>query len=98
MNVLRYLLILPLLFCSVAWSADYSESMKARLGDVLAAKDAGSVGEGVDGFLHLRDAGNEFARKLLEAENADRRLLFQDLASKTGGEVADVAQIGRAHV
>ena len=42
------------LFTPLVW-ADYTDRMKARLPDVLYAKDAGTVGEGVDGFLHLRN-------------------------------------------
>ena len=71
--------------------ADFSDSMKARLGDLVAAKDAGSIGEGVDGYVHLRDSGNAAARKLVDAENADRKKLFISLAGKTGGTVQAVA-------
>jgi uncharacterized protein YdbL (DUF1318 family) len=73
-------------------TADYSDRMKARLSEVVAAKDAGSVGEGVDGFLHLRQSTNQSSAKLVESENADRIQLFKDLARKTGGDVAAVAR------
>jgi len=72
--------------------ADFSDSMKARLGDLVAAKDTGSIGEGVDGYVHLRDSGNAAARKLVDAENADRKKLFISLAGKTGGTVQAVAE------
>ena len=72
--------------------ADYTDRMKARLPDVLSAKDAGTVGEGVDGFLHLREASNRSAAKLVDSENEDRKQLFKDLAVKTGGDVAAVAR------
>ena len=38
--------------------------MKSRLSDLVAAKDAGSIGEGVDGFVHLRDNDNSMAQNL----------------------------------
>ena len=42
------------IFCfSFSLHADFSDRMKNRLADVIAAKDSGSLGEGVDGFLHL---------------------------------------------
>jgi len=80
-----------LTFLAGGLQADFSDSMKARLGDLVAAKDAGSIGEGVDGYVHLRDSGNAAARKLVDAENADRKKLFISLAGKTGGTVQAVA-------
>jgi uncharacterized protein YdbL (DUF1318 family) len=88
---LLYLLPLALLFTVSLW-ADYSDRMKQRLSEVVAAKDAGSIGEGVDGFLHLRELSNTGAAKLVESENSDRKQLFADLASKTGGDISAVAR------
>ena len=84
-------LLLLVNFSYVAWG-DVSDRMKARLSDVVAAKDAGTVGEGVDGYLHLRASSNSTAQKLVEAENADRKELFQKLSAKTGGDVSAVAR------
>ena len=81
-----------LTFFAGGLQADFSDSMKARLGDLVAAKDTGSIGEGVDGYVHLRDSGNAAARKLVDAENADRKKLFTSLAGKTGGTVQAVAE------
>jgi uncharacterized protein YdbL (DUF1318 family) len=88
---LLFLLPLALLFTVSLW-ADYSDRMKQRLSEVVAAKDAGSIGEGVDGFLHLRELSNTGAAKLVESENSDRKQLFADLASKTGGDISAVAR------
>ena len=83
-----------LLFFTLSFSAwaDFSDRMKARLSDVVAAKDAGTVGEGVDGFLHLRKSSNEKAARLVESENKDRKQLFKHLADKTGGDISAVAR------
>jgi len=90
---IRLLCCLPLaLLFTVSLWADYSDRMKQRLSEVVAAKDAGSIGEGVDGFLHLRESSNSGAAKLVESENSDRKQLFADLASKTGGDVSAVAR------
>jgi len=43
-------LLLFVNFVPAVWG-DVSDRMKARLSDVVAAKDAGTVGEGVDGLL-----------------------------------------------
>jgi len=72
--------------------ADFSDRMKNRLTEVITAKDAGSVGEGVDGYLHLREVDNTNAKKLVESENADRKSLFQALSRKTGGSEETVAR------
>src|SRR6056300_237153 len=85
------LLLLLVNFSYSAWG-DVSDRMKARLSDVVAAKDAGTVGEGVDGYLHLRSSSNSTAHKLVAAENADRKELFQKLSAKTGGDVSAVAR------
>ena len=74
-----------------AW-ADYSDRMKARLAEVIAAKDAGIVGEGVDGFLHIRNSIDRSAKQMVNDENSDRTLLFEALSSKTGGNITEVAK------
>ena len=91
---MKKLFIPVFLFCVIGSNlfADFSDSMKARLGELVAAKDAGTIGEGVDGFVHLRDASNAVAQKLVVAENLDRKQLFASLASKTGGSVNAVAE------
>jgi uncharacterized protein YdbL (DUF1318 family) len=81
------------IFCfSFGLHADFSDRMKNRLADVIAAKDSGSLGEGVDGFLHLRNQDDANARNLVDSENADRKSLFQSLAQKTGGSEETVAR------
>ena len=64
--------------------------MKARLPKVLAAKDAGIIGEGMDGFLHPRDGISVETQALVDAENNDRKALFHALSAKTGGSVEEV--------
>ena len=93
-SLMKKLLIPVFLFCALGagLSANFSDSMKARLSELLAAKDAGSIGEGVDGYVHLRDGGNSTAQKLVAAENADRKQLFASLSQKTGGSVEAVAE------
>ena len=66
--------------------------MKERLPEVIKAKGEGTVGEGVDGLLHLRadDASAEL-KKMVASENKDRNALFASIAKKTEGKTADVA-------
>jgi len=71
----------------------FSKRMKERLPDVLQAKDAGSIGEGVDGMLHVRaDDASASVKEMVGAENTDRKTLFAALAKKTGGSTAAVAE------
>ena len=69
---------------------DLASDMKARLPKVLAAKDAGIIGEGTDGFLHPRDGISVETQALVDAENNDRKALFHALSAKTGGSVEEV--------
>ena len=76
-------LLVPFLTVLVQFShadADLGKRMKARLPDVLIAKDGGRVGEGSDGLLHMRDdnaSRDDNAtvnlRKLVASENKDRK-------------------------
>ncbi|MBN36938.1 MAG: hypothetical protein CMI29_00560 [Opitutae bacterium] len=72
----------------------YATSMKERLSKVIKAKGTGTVGEGVDGFLHIRgdDASTEL-EKMVAAENKDRKALFASLAKKTEGSTAEAAKV-----
>lgn len=74
--------------------SSFASTMKERLPEVIQAKGEESVGEGVDGFLHIRtdDASAEL-KKMVAAENKDRKALFASIANKTEGkaEASDVA-------
>ncbi len=56
--------------------ADLKDRMKERLPEVLAAKKAGTVGEGSDGLLYVRPSAGDDEVKLAKAENADRTTYF----------------------
>ncbi|MAK46780.1 MAG: hypothetical protein CMI24_05960 [Opitutae bacterium] len=95
MKFFRYLklFILTSIFfgtCSHVF-ADYMSRMKERLPSLIDAKDQGIVGEGTDGFVYVRSGDSEKISKLVTSENADRKILFQSMALKTGGKVEEVA-------
>ena len=56
--------------------------MKARLPQIISAKSAGTIGEGVDGLLHLRVESDEATTDLINAENADRKEFISAMAEK----------------
>ena len=94
-NHLRILcLILGLMaFASASVVAESpNDRIKKRLPTLFAAKDAGTLGEGADGYVHARSGGNPATADLIKNENADRRALFASIAKKTGGSIAAVAK------
>ena len=58
--------------------------MRERVAVIDKLKAAGAVGEANTGLLAVRTAGEE-AEKAVAAENADRAVVFADLAAKSGG-------------
>ena len=95
MNTNKYyiFLILSLVFSvsgNIAF-ADFASRMKERLPSLVQAKDQGKVGEGTDGFVYVRESDSEKIKKMVAAENEDRKMLFKAMSSKTGGSVDEVA-------
>lgn len=65
-------------------------SIRARVNDIHALKKAGAVGEDSRGYLGIVDASKgSKVKELVEAENADRRALYQILAREHGVSVAE---------
>ena len=94
---LLFLAILALLLINGSLHADYKDRMKERLPKVVAAKKAGSVGEGVDGFLHVRSSSDESIKKLVSDENADRKQYIAETAKKLGSSIQEVSHnLGKA--
>ena len=67
---------------SALGDASLGSRMKERLPKIVAAKDAGTVGEGADGLLHARPGSDDGAAKLAKAENGDRKAYFALVARK----------------
>ena len=84
--------LLSLTFISSAQLlADYASRMKERLPYLLEAKDLGVIGEGTDGFVYIREGDSEKIKKIVTSENEDRKILFNTMATKTGGSIDEVA-------
>ncbi len=84
----RLLLLSALCATSVvaqAASLDQAKvGMRERVPAIDKLKEAGAVGEANTGLLALRGPG-EGVDKIVAAENADRAVLFAELAKKAGG-------------
>tara|TARA_B100001287_G_scaffold95493_1_gene80231 strand:+ start:282 stop:647 length:366 start_codon:yes stop_codon:yes gene_type:complete len=85
------LLSLTFIFSSAQLLADYASRMKERLPYLLEAKDLGVIGEGTDGFVYIREGDSEKIKKIVTSENEDRKILFNTMATKTGGSIDEVA-------
>ena len=86
------LAFLSILTFSSFLHADYKERMKERLPKIIEAKGAGLVGEGVDGFLHLRGKKEKTVVQLVTVENEDRKEFFKAYSIKTGSTTQVIAQ------
>ena len=84
----RFLLLAA--FCATAIvapaaSLDQAKAgMRERVPAIDKLKEAGAIGEANTGLLAVRAPGAE-AEKIVTAENADRAVIFAELAKKNGG-------------
>ena len=62
------------------------ESMAARLPEIMALKDKGVIGEDNQGYLQFVGAARE-KDDLMQAENNDRRQVYQAIAKQQGTTV-----------
>ena len=72
--------------------ADLKDRMKERLPKVLAAKNAGTVGEGSDGLLYVRPSAGDNDVKLAKNENSDRTSYFVQAAKAVNASPSDIAK------
>ena len=70
--------------------------MKERLPKIIEAKGAGLIGEGVDGFLHLRGKKEKTVVQLVTVENEDRKEFFKAYSIKTGSTTQEVALLSES--
>lgn len=85
----RCLLVLLLTVCLSLVAMGQSvqsatERIKERLPQVDNLKAEGKVGETAEGYLAPREDLGPRQQSLLEAENADRRLIYLSVAERTG--------------
>ena len=71
--------------------ASAKAGMRERVSVIDKLKASGAVGEANTGLLAVRDGGAD-AQPVVTAENADRAVVFEDLAKKNGGTAADAGK------
>lgn len=98
MKLTRFILtsLVGFLLAATASAQDSEEAIKARMQDrlssIVALKVDGKVGENNKGFLEQRDELNSEQTELMNAENSDRRALYNILASRLGYSVAVIGE------
>jgi uncharacterized protein YdbL (DUF1318 family) len=65
--------------------------MRQRVAAIDALKASGAVGEANTGLLAVRTPGPD-AAQVVAVENADRAVIFGELAKRTGGTPADAGR------
>lgn len=68
---------------------DVKTRMLNRKPTIDTLKNQGIIGEGNNGYLHMRQA-NAGAQNVLNAENADRKTVYEAIAKSQGAPVAKV--------
>ncbi|MCP5007474.1 MAG: YdbL family protein [Planctomycetes bacterium] len=75
------------------------DSMKARNPEIMLYKDMGVIGESHDGIIVIRDidglGGNDIRtiKRLLRADNADREILYTELAAANKITTSEIGKI-----
>ncbi|QQL45688.1 YdbL family protein [Sulfuriroseicoccus oceanibius] len=72
--------------------------MEQRLADVVSLKQRGAVGEDNRGYLSVRGQVSAAENALVQAENADRKMVYAAIAKKTNASVESVGAKRAAQV
>ncbi|BDS08030.1 hypothetical protein NT6N_30700 [Oceaniferula spumae] len=78
--------------------AQIKARMAKRLGQIVALKQKGSVGENNLGYLSPRGALSGSESAMVNAENADRRSVYQIIAGKTNSSATTVGKTRAASI
>jgi uncharacterized protein YdbL (DUF1318 family) len=73
-------------------AAAASARIKERLEQVDQMKSSGEAGEDANGYLSTRKPLGPRQEALVDAENADRRILYAAVAGRTGQTVEEVGR------
>jgi len=63
---------------------EIKQRMQKRRAPITVLKTAKTVGEDNNGYLHIRGDVKAADKAVVEAENADRKLVYAAIAAKTG--------------
>ena len=90
--------IFSLAFVVLLVSSAYAQNLQSVKANMLerkstidSLKNKGLVGEGNDGYLHVRKASGD-AKKVVSSENADRGVVYKAIAKKEGTTIEKVGK------
>lgn len=94
----RFATASTLLRILVACSAAFLAAAAAQAMTLDEAKASGSVGEGLDGYVHLVDAASAPAdvKALVDDINNKRKARYQEIATERGVPLSNVAALAGA--
>lgn len=71
------------------------ESRRGRYNDLSLLKARGAVGENNRGYIDVLDPANSDAKALANAENADRKVIYETIAEQNGlsGEMGTIEKV-----
>ena len=81
--ILTTAILMILMFSGTAGAQDIKSRMLDRLPEIQTLKAKGIIGENNQGMLETRKS-NTAAKQIVEAENKDRKAVYQAIAQKTG--------------
>ena len=79
-------------------AGEIKSRMAQRLGQVVALKKSEAVGENNQGYLTARKSISSADTALVKAENADRKTVYQLIASKTKSSATTVGKTRAASI
>ena len=90
-------LALVFMVCSIGYADDIKDRMAQRLPQIIALKDKGIIGENSNGYLAFVGSSRE-GESIINAENADRKTVYQMIAKKTGTSAETVGKQRAAQI
>jgi len=66
---------------------------KARYSQLISLERQGVIGENRSGLVTLKQSGDASAESIVSGENADRMIIYNEIAAKNGTSVGDVQKI-----
>lgn len=90
-SVTLIIIFLFILIPSTGFAQDIKQRFKERLPKIIELKNEGIVGENNEGYLEFI-GGNRKMEALVQAENRDRRLVYEKIAER---ENTTVEKVGR---
>ena len=93
--ILLVSLMVTLNFLSGSSLSEIKQEMQKRLPTITNFKSEGLVGENNKGYLEVRASISADKKKIVDDENRDRKIVYQEIASKVGGSL-DTISLKRA--